>query len=50
MTLKHPPGVATWLLKHFGSGPDKDAVLGDLAEQYSRNNNAAWYWRNRPVN
>jgi hypothetical protein len=45
MTLKHPPRVATWLLKHFGSGPDKDAVLGDLAEEYSRKNSALWYWR-----
>lgn len=45
MTLKQPPTVATWLLKHFGSGPDKAAVLGDLAEQYARNDNAMWYWR-----
>jgi len=45
MTLKHPPRVATWLLKKFGSGPDKDAVLGDLAEQYSQKNSAVWYWR-----
>jgi hypothetical protein len=45
MTLKHPPTVATWLLKHFGSGPDKDAVLGDLAEQYSQKKSAVWYWR-----
>jgi hypothetical protein len=45
MTLKHPPRVATWLLKHFGSGPDKDAVLGDLAEQYSQTKSGVWYWR-----
>ena len=45
MTLKHPPGVATWLLKHFGSGPDKDVLLGDLAEQYSQRNSNLWYWR-----
>jgi hypothetical protein len=45
MTLKHPPGAATWLLKHFGCGPDKDAVLGDLAEQYAKKGSAMWYWR-----
>jgi hypothetical protein len=45
MTIKHPPSVATWLLKKFGSGPDKDAVLGDLAEQYSQKKSAVWYWR-----
>jgi hypothetical protein len=45
MTLNHPPRVATWLLKKFGSGPDKDTVLGDLAEQYSQKQSAAWYWR-----
>jgi len=45
MTLKHPPGVATWLFKQFGSGPDKDAVLGDLAEQYAQKNSDMWYWR-----
>ena len=45
MTSKHPPEVATWLLKHFGSGPDKDILLGDLVEQYSQRNSDAWYWR-----
>jgi hypothetical protein len=45
MTSKHPPRIATWLLKHFGSGPNNDTVLGDLAEQYMHNNNEAWYWR-----
>ena len=33
------------MLKHFGSGPDIEALLGDLAEQYQRNGNAMWYWR-----
>jgi len=45
MTSKHPPGLATWLLKHFGCGPNKDALLGDLAEQYGQKNSAMWYWR-----
>ena len=45
MTSKHPPGIATWLLKHLGSGPNIDVVLGDLAEHYARKGNATWYWR-----
>jgi hypothetical protein len=33
------------MLKHFGSGPNNDAVLGDLAEQYRQKDSALWYWR-----
>ena len=44
MTPKRAPTVATWLLKHFGCGPNADAVLGDLAEQYIRKSRM-WYWR-----
>ena len=45
MTSKQPPAFATWLLKQFGSGPDNETVLGDLAEQYLRKNSVMWYWR-----
>jgi hypothetical protein len=44
MTTKRAPAVATWLLKHFGCGPNIDAVLGDLAEQYLHKSRM-WYWR-----
>jgi hypothetical protein len=43
--MTQPPRIATWLLKHFGSGPDNETLLGDLAEQYQRNGNTMWYWR-----
>ena len=43
--MTQPPRMATWMLKHFGSGPDNDTLLGDLAEQYQRKGNAMWYWR-----
>jgi hypothetical protein len=43
-TTKQPPALATWLLKHFGCGPNNDSVLGDLAEQY-QNKSRMWYWR-----
>src|SRR5262245_44215895 len=33
------------MLKHFGSGENIDAVLGDLAEQYQQKDSAMWYWR-----
>ncbi len=45
MTAKQPPRIAAWMLKHFGSGPDTDAVLGDLSEQYLKKDSAMWYWR-----
>jgi hypothetical protein len=45
MTSKQPPKVATWMLKHFGSGSDNNALLGDLAEQYREKDSMAWYWR-----
>jgi len=45
MTSKRPPRLATWLLKHLGSGPSNDAVLGDLAERYVQKDSVMWYWR-----
>src|SRR5262245_54756354 len=45
MTSKQPPRIATWMLKHFGSGPNNDVVLGDLSEQYRQKDSAMWYWR-----
>jgi hypothetical protein len=44
MTPKRPPAVAVWLLKHFGCGPNTDAILGDLAERYVHKS-TLWYWR-----
>ena len=40
MTSKQPPRIATWMLKRFGSGPNNDALLGDLVEQYTQNGSA----------
>ena len=45
MNSKQPPRIATWMLKRFGSGPNNDALLGDLAEQYAQKASAIWYWR-----
>jgi hypothetical protein len=45
MTPKQPPRIATWMLKRFGSGPNIETLLGDLAEQYQQNSSAIRYWR-----
>src|SRR6188474_351746 len=43
--MRYPPVIPTWMLKHFGCGPNNDVLLGDLAEQYRQRQNALWYWR-----
>lgn len=40
-----PPRIATWMLKRFGSGPNIETLLGDLAEQYQQDSSATRYWR-----
>ena len=42
---KQAPGVATWLLIRFSSGPHGEAIVGDLIEQYSAHPSRLWYWR-----
>jgi len=39
------PSIARWLLEHFGSGPDNDAIMGDIAEQYAQGRSRIWYWQ-----
>lgn len=39
------PRIAEWLLRHFGSSPNNDVVLGDLNERYQRGRSRIWYWR-----
>jgi len=45
MTPRRPPAIATWIWKHFGCGPNQEAVLGDLAEEYLQKGSRMWYWR-----
>src|ERR1700719_851213 len=40
-----PPRIATWLLRHFGSSPNNDVVIGDLNERYQQGTSRMWYWR-----
>ena len=51
MRRHRPPRVATWLLGCFLPESDREAVLGDLVEEYgirvrsaSISNAASWYW------
>jgi hypothetical protein len=40
----HPPRVATWILRTLGSGPEIEALLGDLCEAYATGRSRAWFW------
>jgi hypothetical protein len=40
-----PPAFATWLLRHLGSSPHNDAIIGDLIEQYEQAPSSVWYWK-----
>jgi len=45
VSLRTPPRLATWLLKHFGPGYRHESLSGDLLEEYQRNRTRSWYWR-----
>ncbi len=45
MKTLQPPALATKLLELLSSGPDSDAIAGDLIEQYREGRSAVWYWR-----
>jgi len=40
-----PPRLAEWLLHRLTSGPRREAIIGDLHEQFGRRRSAVWYWR-----
>ena len=39
-----PPQIANWLLRHFGSSPNNDAVIGDLNERYRQGKRRKIEW------
>ena len=45
MRKRSPPAVATWLLAHFASDYQRDALAGDLIEQYDLGRSRCWYWK-----
>lgn len=40
-----PPRLAAWLFERLASGPNRESLGGDLAEQYRSGRSSAWYWR-----
>jgi hypothetical protein len=38
------PALATWLLEHIVPG-EKDAIAGDLVEEFRNGRSRAWFWR-----
>lgn len=45
MKRKTPPRVARWLLEHWTLGADREALGGDLVEEFRAGRSVAWYWR-----
>lgn len=43
--MRSVPSIARWLLQHFGSSPNNDAIMGDIAEQYAQGRSRIWYWQ-----
>jgi D-alanyl-D-alanine carboxypeptidase len=37
--------LATWLVERLTFGPIKDAMVGDLLEEFERGGSVRWYWR-----
>jgi len=45
MQSDDPPKLASWLLEHAGSLYRREALAGDLLEEYRAGRSDAWYWR-----
>jgi len=45
MKTQEPPALAIWLLERLGSGSTREAVTGDLVEQFTAGRSGWWFWR-----
>jgi hypothetical protein len=45
MTARKPPRFARWLVEHFASSYQREALVGDLFEEYQSGRSRLWYWR-----
>ena len=45
MSASQPPRLASWLLHHLASSPQRESLEGDLVERYHHGHSATWYWR-----
>jgi hypothetical protein len=41
----NPPAIARWLLEHLGPEVNREALAGDLFEEFGQGRSKAWYWR-----
>lgn len=49
MTLRAVPALPSWLLKQFVPVKKREALLGDLFEEYQAGRTAGWYWRETTI-
>jgi len=42
---RRPPALAIWLLLRFLRGRRREALIGDLGEEYRHGRSPTWYWR-----
>lgn len=40
-----PPPLALWILSRLLRGARRDALIGDLCEEYQHGRTRLWYWR-----
>lgn len=40
-----PPAIAAWILRRLVLGGSREALEGDLQEEFQRSRSASWYWR-----
>jgi hypothetical protein len=45
MSLRTPPRLAAWLLRHLGPTYRRESLAGDLLEEYQMDRTRGWYWR-----
>ena len=45
MSASQPPRLASWLLHHLASSPQRESLAGDLIERYHQGQSPTWYWR-----
>lgn len=45
MSTAQRPRLASWLLRRFVAGPQRESLIGDLDERFVSGRSSLWYWR-----
>ena len=45
MSQHQPPRLAVWLVEHLASPYQREALAGDLLEEYQHRRSPGWYWK-----